>query len=86
MSTLRSKTADPHPKLPGTIHTAAEAIERAGGKAVPLTCDIRDPEAVAAAATRAIETLGGIDIVVNPEASGIEECRRRNEIQNGAPK
>ncbi len=59
------KTAEPHPKLPGTIYTAAESIERAGGKALPLVCDIRDPEAVAAAVTRTVEAFGGIDIVVN---------------------
>lgn len=59
------KTTDPHPKLEGTIHTAAEAIEKAGGKALPLACDIRDPEAVAAAVAKAVETFGGIDIVVN---------------------
>lgn len=59
------KTTEPHPKLPGTIYTAAEAIERAGGKALPLACDIRDPEAVATAVTKAVETFGGIDIVVN---------------------
>lgn len=59
------KTTEPHPKLPGTIYTAAEAIERAGGKALPLDCDIRDAEAVAAAVTSAVEKFGGIDIVVN---------------------
>ena len=59
------KTAEPHPKLPGTIYTAAESIELAGGKALPLVCDIRDPEAVAAAVTRTVEAFGGIDIVVN---------------------
>lgn len=59
------KTAEPHPKLPGTIHTAAAAIEQAGGKALPLVCDIRDPEAVAAAVAQSVEAFGGIDIVVN---------------------
>lgn len=59
------KTTEPHPKLEGTLFTAAEAIERAGGKALPLACDIRDPEAVAEAVGKAVETFGGIDIVVN---------------------
>jgi len=59
------KTTEPHPKLPGTIHTAAEAIERAGGQALPVKCDIRDAEAVAAAVEAAVDAFGGIDIVVN---------------------
>jgi citronellol/citronellal dehydrogenase len=59
------KTTEPHPKLEGTLYTAAEAIERVGGKALPLACDIRDPEAVAEAVGKAVETFGGIDIVVN---------------------
>jgi len=59
------KTTEPHPKLEGTLFTAAAAIERAGGKALPLACDIRDPEAVAEAVGKAVETFGGIDIVVN---------------------
>ena len=59
------KTAEPHPKLQGTIYTAAEAIESAGGKALPLACDIRDPESVAAAVDKTVETFGGIDIVIN---------------------
>jgi len=62
---LAAKTAEPHPKLPGTVHTAAAAVEAAGGRALPLVCDIRDGEAVSAAVTRAAETFGGIDIVVN---------------------
>lgn len=59
------KTTEPHPALPGTIHTAAEAIVKAGGKALPLSCDIRDPDAIASAVARAVEVFGGIDIVVN---------------------
>lgn len=62
---IASKTDRPHPKLPGTIHTAAEAIEAAGGKALPMQVDIRDEEAVAAAAKRCAEHFGGIDILVN---------------------
>jgi citronellol/citronellal dehydrogenase len=62
---IAAKTDKPHPKLPGTIHTAAEEIEKAGGKALPLVCDIRDDDAVAAAVQQGAETFGGIDIVVN---------------------
>jgi citronellol/citronellal dehydrogenase len=62
---IASKTDRPHPKLPGTIHTAAEQIEAAGGKALPMQVDIRDEEAVAAAAKRCAEHFGGIDILVN---------------------
>ncbi|MEP1111789.1 MAG: SDR family NAD(P)-dependent oxidoreductase, partial [Nitratireductor sp.] len=47
--TIAAKTAEPHPKLPGTIHTAAQQIEAAGGKALPVLCDIRNDEQVAEA-------------------------------------
>jgi citronellol/citronellal dehydrogenase len=60
-----AKTAEPHPKLPGTIYTAAEAIEKAGGKALPIVTDVRDEAAVEAAVAKTVETFGGIDIVVN---------------------
>jgi citronellol/citronellal dehydrogenase len=60
-----AKTTAPHPKLPGTIHSAAEAVEAAGGKALPLAVDIRDEVAVAAAAQRCAEHFGGIDILIN---------------------
>ena len=62
---VAAKTGTPHPKLPGTIHTAAAAIEAAGGKALPLAVDIRDDAAVAAAIEATVERFGGIDIVVN---------------------
>ncbi len=62
---IAAKTADPNPKLEGTIHSAAEAIERAGGKALPLMVDVRDEEAVKAALAQTAEKFGGIDIVVN---------------------
>jgi citronellol/citronellal dehydrogenase len=60
-----AKTAEPNPKLPGTIHTAAKEIEEAGGKALPIACDIRNDEQVAAAVAKTVETFGGIDILVN---------------------
>jgi citronellol/citronellal dehydrogenase len=62
---LIAKTDEPHPKLPGTIHTAAEEIEAAGGKALPIVGDIRHEDQVAAAVERTVERFGGIDICVN---------------------
>jgi citronellol/citronellal dehydrogenase len=60
-----AKTETPHAKLPGTIHSAAEAIEAAGGRALAVACDIRDEAAVQAAARRVADHFGGIDILVN---------------------
>ncbi len=63
--TIAAKTTEPHPKLPGTIYTAAEEIEAAGGKALPLQVDIREEEQVLAAVEKTVETFGGIDICIN---------------------
>ncbi|MBB4196725.1 short chain dehydrogenase [Rhodoblastus sphagnicola] len=62
---IAAKTTEPHPKLPGTIYTAAEEIEAAGGKALPLVVDVRDEGQVAAALAQTAEKFGGLDIVVN---------------------
>lgn len=62
---VAAKTAQPHPRLEGTIHTAADAIEAAGGKALPLVLDVRDADGVEAAVARAADHFGGIDICVN---------------------
>jgi len=62
---IAAKTADPHPKLAGTIYTAAEQIEAAGGKALPLLLDVRDDAAVTAAVDQAAAHFGGIDVCVN---------------------
>ena len=62
---VAAKTDEPHPSLPGTIHTAAAEIEAAGGQALPLVCDIRDDKAVAETVAAAADRFGGIDIVVN---------------------
>ena len=62
---IAAKTEAPHPKLPGTIHTAAEEIEKAGGHALPLMVDIRDEEAVKKAIDATARHFGGLDIVVN---------------------
>ena len=68
---IAAKTSEPHPKLAGTIYTAAEEIERAGGKALPLVVDVRDEAMVKDALTKTATRFGGIDIVVN-NASAIQ--------------
>ncbi len=62
---VAAKTTEPHPRLPGTIYTAAEEIEAAGGRALPVAVDVRDPEAIMAAVEKARTEFGGIDILVN---------------------
>ncbi|HWJ06879.1 MAG TPA: NAD(P)-dependent oxidoreductase [Steroidobacteraceae bacterium] len=62
---IAAKTAEPHPKLAGTIYTAAEQIEAAGGKALPLVVDVRDESSVVAAVEQAVARFGGIDVCVN---------------------
>jgi citronellol/citronellal dehydrogenase len=68
---VAAKTVEPHPKLEGTIHTAAAEIEKAGGRALPLVVDVRDETNVAEALDRTAQAFGGIDIVVN-NASAIQ--------------
>ncbi|XP_029941391.1 hydroxysteroid dehydrogenase-like protein 2 [Salarias fasciatus] len=62
---IAAKTAEPHPKLPGTIYTAAQEVEAAGGRALPCVVDIRDERQVGDAVKKAVDTFGGIDILVN---------------------
>ena len=62
---IAAKTSDPNPKLPGTIHSAAEESRAAGGTALPIQCDLRDEVQIAAAISQAAETFGGIDILIN---------------------
>jgi citronellol/citronellal dehydrogenase len=62
---IAAKTVEPNSKLPGTIYSAAEEIEAAGGKALALECDIRDEQQVVAATRKTAETFGGIDILIN---------------------
>jgi citronellol/citronellal dehydrogenase len=62
---LAAKTAEPHAKLEGTIYTAAEQIDKAGGRALPLMVDIRDEERVAEAVRETADKFGGIDILIN---------------------
>ena len=68
---VAAKTADPHPKLPGTIYTAAEEIIEAGGEALPIICDIRSEDNVRDAINKSVEHFGGIDICIN-NASAIQ--------------
>src|SRR5271156_5591822 len=68
---IAAKTAEPHPKLQGTTYTAADEIERAGGKALPLVVDVRDETIVKDALDKTAQTFGGIDIVIN-NASAIQ--------------
>jgi citronellol/citronellal dehydrogenase len=68
---IAAKTVEPHPKLEGTIHTAAADIEKAGGRALPLAVDVRDEAAVKEAIDKTAATFGGLDIVVN-NASAIQ--------------
>lgn len=62
---IAAKTTDPHPKLPGTIFSAAQEIEAAGGRALPIVCDIRFEDQVQAAVKQTVEKFGGIDLCVN---------------------
>ena len=85
---LIAKTAEPHPKLPGTVFTAAKELEDAGGQALPIVGDIRDGDSVASAVAKTIEQFGGIDICVN-NASAInlgsvaEVPLKRFDLMNG---
>ncbi|HEU4719516.1 MAG TPA: NAD(P)-dependent oxidoreductase [Bacteroidia bacterium] len=62
---IAAKTTEPHPKLEGTIFTAAEEIEKAGGKCLPVKCDIREEEQVVSAVADAVKNFGGIDVLIN---------------------
>ncbi len=62
---IAAKTAEPHPRLPGTVYSACEEIEAAGGRALPCIMDVRSEEQVRAAVAKTAETFGGIDICVN---------------------
>merc|ERR1711970_250818 len=62
---VAAKTAEPHPKLPGTIFTAAKEIEGLGGKALPLVVDVRSEEAIQESVEQTVRQFGGIDVVIN---------------------
>lgn len=78
---VAAKTAEPHRHLPGTIYTAAEDIEKAGGRALPIILDVRDVEAIDAAVAQAADHFGGIDILVNNASaiswSSVEETEAK---------
>ena len=74
---IAAKTTEPHPKLPGTIFTAAKDIEDAGGKALAIACDIRDENQIAAAVEQVAKAFGGIDILIN-NASAINLTNTEN--------
>jgi len=85
---ILAKTTEPHPKLEGTIFTAAKDIEAAGGKALPIACDIRNEETVADAVKKTVETFGGIDILVNNASAisltGVESTdMKRYDLMHG---
>jgi len=79
---LLAKTAEPHPKLEGTIFTAAQEIEDAGGQALPIVGDVRNDEMVEEAVAKAVEQFGGVDICVNNASAinlaGIEELSMKS--------
>jgi citronellol/citronellal dehydrogenase len=85
---IAAKTKTPHPRLEGTIYTAAEQIEKAGGRALPLIVDVRDEDMVKAAIDAAAQKFGGIDIVVN-NASAVSRTpvadtdMKRYDLMNG---
>ena len=85
---IAAKTSDPHPRLPGTIHTAVAEIQQAGGKGLGVQCDIREESQVIAAVEKAVAAFGGIDILVN-NASAIQLSgtlatdMKRYDLMNG---
>jgi citronellol/citronellal dehydrogenase len=85
---IAAKTTEPHPKLPGTIFTAVEEIEKAGGRGLAIQCDIRDEQQVTAGVRKTVETFGGIDVLVN-NASAIsltgtlQTDMKRYDLMNG---
>ncbi len=85
---IAAKTSDPHPKLPGTIHTAVADIEKAGGKGLGVQCDIREEAQVIGAVEKAVAKFGGIDILVNNasaiQLTGTLACdMKRYDLMNG---
>ena len=85
---IAAKTSDPHPRLPGTIHSAVAEIEKAGGKGLGVQCDIREESQVIAAVAKAVATFGGIDILVNNasaiQLTGTLACdMKRYDLMNG---
>jgi citronellol/citronellal dehydrogenase len=85
---IAAKTSDPHPKLPGTIHSAVAEIEKAGGKGLGIQCDIREEAQVIAAVEKTVAAFGGIDVLVNNasaiQLTGTLACdMKRYDLMNG---
>src|SRR5215218_6911165 len=85
---LIAKTAEPHPKLPGTVYTAAKELEEAGGQALPIVGDIRDGDSVDVAVAETVEQFGGIDLCVNNASainlgSTLDVPLKRFDLMNG---
>jgi citronellol/citronellal dehydrogenase len=85
---VAAKTAEPHPMLPGTVYSAAEEIEAAGGKALPCIVDIRFEEQVEEAVARTVETFGGLDILVNNASAisltgTVDTTMKRYDLMHG---
>ena len=78
---ILAKTAEPHPKLPGTIYTAAEEIEAAGGKALPIVTDVRDENQVKSAVSQVAEAFGGLDICINNASAISLTPTRKTEMK-----
>jgi citronellol/citronellal dehydrogenase len=78
---LMAKTSSAHPKLPGTIYSAAKAIEAAGGNALPIVGDVRDDQAVEAAVAATVKQFGGIDMVVNNASALDITCTDRIDMK-----
>ena len=77
-----AKSAEPHPKLPGTIHETAERVERAGGKALPFLVDVRDEDSVQHAVDQTVEKFHGIDICINNAGAFWMQPSMETEIKN----
>ncbi len=85
---IAAKSAEPHPKLPGTIHEAAKAVEAAGGKALACVVDVRDEGSIHAAVEQAVKTFGGIDVLVNNASAlsltgTLETPMKRYDLMHG---
>lgn len=78
---IAAKTAEPHPKLEGTIYTAAKDFEKAGGKALAVQCDVRDEKSVKEAVELAVKTFGGIDILVNNASAIYQSTVEETEMK-----
>ena len=82
---ILAKTTEEHPSLPGTIFSAAEEIEKAGGKALPIKCDIRNEEDIVRAIAEVVAKFGGVDILVNNASaifiSGTEQTNSKKFTQ-----